>query len=174
MNNANLKYDDANLQKLFQELEPKQRLRALKGGFRREANQVRKTALNNLRNSIRTDKDMEKGVRAIVFSKAAGFRVTIGTKKASRAGGKEYGFHTNRQGLKKPILIWAEEGTEPRKTKSKTRIFTRARKGHSTGRMRRYGFMKQTLASVKDTVTNNLHNEVMNSVKKIAEKYGCK
>ena len=41
-------YDDSNLQRLFAELDPKQRLKALKAGFRREANQARKTAINNL------------------------------------------------------------------------------------------------------------------------------
>ena len=48
-------YDDRNLQRLFADMEPKRRLQAIKGGFRKEANLVRKTAINNLRNSIRTD-----------------------------------------------------------------------------------------------------------------------
>ena len=77
-------YDDRNLQQLFAELEPKRRLQAIKGGFRREANKVRKTAINNLRNSVRSNKDLEKGVRAIVFKRKAGFRVTVGTKKAGK------------------------------------------------------------------------------------------
>src|SRR5574344_1060964 len=63
MGQSAITYDDANLQRLFAEMDVKQRLQALKGAFRREANQVRKTALNNLRGSIRTDKDMESGVR---------------------------------------------------------------------------------------------------------------
>ena len=63
-------YDDKNLQRLFAELEPKRRLQAIKGGFRREANQVRKTAINNLRSSIQSNKDLEKGVRAIVFKRS--------------------------------------------------------------------------------------------------------
>lgn len=174
MGKSDLSYDDANLQRLFAEMDVKQRLKALKGAFRREANQVRKTALNNLRGSIRTDKDLESGVRAIVFKKTAGFRVTIGTKRANRAGGKDYGFHKNRHGLKKPILIWAEEGTAERQTKSRTRIFARSRKGHATGSMKRYGFMRQTASDVRDSVTDHLRNEVINNVQKIADKYGCK
>lgn len=173
-----LKYDDSNLQRLFAEMEPKQRLQALKGGFRKEAGRVRKTAINNLRGSgIRTDRDFESGVRAVVFKQQAGFRVTIGTKKAGKSG-KDYGYHTNRQGLKKPILIWAEEGTEERRTKSNsgkhTRRFTyRLRKGHYTGRMKRYGFMRKTRDEVAGSVTDNLHREVINSVEKVAKKYGC-
>jgi hypothetical protein len=175
---ANVSYDDTNLQRLFAEMEPKRRLQALKGSFRREANQVRKTAVNNLRSTgIRTDKDLEKGVRALVFKRAAGFRVTIGTKKASKNGNGEAGFHTNRQGLRKPILIWAEAGTKERRTKSKQgsrRRASRLRASHITGRMKRYGFMEQTLNSVRGTVTADIHTMVVDNIQKVAEKYGCK
>lgn len=170
-------YDDRNLQRLFADMEPKRRLQAIKGGFRKEANLVRKTAINNLRNSIRTDKDLEKGVRAIVFKRKAGFRVTVGTKKANKSGKGEAGFHTNRQGLKKPVLIWAEEGTDDRRTKPKQgtrRRASRLRASHPTGRMKRYGFMAQTLRSVRDTVTDNVHKMVTENIEKIAKKYGCK
>ena len=169
---ATIQYDDENLQRLFAEMDTKKRLKALKGAFRREANRVRKTAINNLRGSIRTDRDLERGVRAIVFKRKAGFRVTIGTKKAGKSG-KEYGFHTNRRGQKKPVLIWAEEGTARRHTKTRTSFFVRSRKGHSTGRMKRYGFMLKTLNEVRDRVTDSLHSEVVNSIMKEAKKYGC-
>lgn len=170
-------YNDENLQRLFAELEPKRRLQAIKGGFRREANQVRKTAINNLRSSIQSNKDLEKGVRAIVFKRKAGFRVTVGTKRAGKNGKGEAGFHTNRQGLKKPVLIWAEEGTKERQTKPKKgtrRRAARLRASHRTGRMKRYGFMAQTLTSVRDTVTTNIHEMVAENVQKVAVKYGCK
>ena len=169
-------YNDENLQRLFAELEPKRRLQAIKGGFRKEANQVRKTAINNLRSSIQSNKDLEKGVRAILFKRKAGFRVTVGTKRAGKNGKGEAGFHTNRQGLKKPVLIWAEEGTKERQTKPKKgtrRRAARLRASHRTGRMKRYGFMAQTLTSVRDTVTTNIHEMVAENVQKIAEKYGC-
>ena len=168
-------YDDTQLQKLFTEMDVKHRKRALKGAFRREANQVRRTAINNLRSSLHSNRDLEKGIRAIVFKKAAGFRVTIGTKKANRKTGKgEKGMHINRQGLKKPVLIWAEGGTEQRKTKTKTRVFVRERRGHTTGRMKRYGFMRKTQTDVRDKVTADLRNEIVESVTKTANKYGCK
>lgn len=168
-------YDDRNLQQLFAELEPKRRLQAIKGGFRREANKVRKTAINNLRGSVHSNKDLEKGVRAIVFKRKAGFRVTVGTKKAGKNGKGEAGFHTNRQGLKKPVLIWVEEGTQERKTKGNGgKRAARHRSAHRTGRMRRYGFMTQTLNDVRDTVTADIHDMVTDNVLKIAQKYGCK
>ena len=171
---GSVSYDDKNLQQLFADMEPKRRLQAIKGGFRKEANQVRKTAINNLRSSIRSDRALEKGVRAIVFKQKAGFRVTIGTKRANKRGKGEAGYHTNRQGLKKPVLIWAEDGaaeggTKDRKTRGKGK-----RSAHRTGRMTRYGFMEQTLNGVRDTVTANIHNMVTDNVEKIAAKYGCK
>lgn len=172
-----IEYDDKNLQRLFAELEPKRRMQALKGGFRREANKVRKTAINNLRSSISSNKDLEKGVRAMVFKRAAGFRVTVGTKKAGKNGKGEAGFHTNRQGLKKPVLIWAEDGTAERETKPKQgtrRRASREREAHRTGKMRRYGFMAQTLNGVRETVTQDIRDMVTENVTKIAEKYGCK
>ena len=172
---AEMQYDDRELQRLFAELDSKQRLRALKGAFRREANQVRKTAINNLRGSIRSDRDLERGVRAVVFKRKAGFRVTIGTKKAGKSG-KEYGFHTNRRGLKKPVLIWAEAGTKWRKTKSKSKFMANGKwftAGKSRGFMKRYGFMQKTLSDVRGNVTENLHNELIANVKKVAKKHGC-
>lgn len=170
-------YNDTRLQQLFAELEPKRRLQAIKGGFRKEANRVRKTAINNLRSSgIKSNKDLEKGVRAIVYKRAAGFRVTVGTKRASKKTGKgEAGFHTNRQGLKKPVLIWAEDGTQERKTKGNGgKRATRRRSAHRTGKMKRYGFIAQTDNAVSGTVTNNIHRLVTENVLKVAEKYGCK
>lgn len=165
-----LEYDDRNLQKLFAELEPKRRLQAIKGGFRKEANRVRKTAINNLRESVRSDRDLEKGVRSLVFKRKAGFRITVGTKKARKNGKGEAGFHTNRRGLKKPILIWAEDGTTQRRTKSKGGKHA----ARSTGRMKRYGFMNKTLKAERGNVTENIHEMVMENVQKVAKKYGCK
>ena len=172
---ADLKYDDGNLQRLIADLEPKRRTQALKGGFRREANLVRKKAVGNLRGELRTDKDLEKGIRAIVFKQKAGFRVTIGTKKAGKNGKGEAGMHTNRQGLKKPVLIWAEEGTKQRKTKDGGgKRAARYRAAHNTGAMPRYGFMAKTRNEVRETITEDMHKMVTENIKKIAAKYGCK
>lgn len=101
--------------------------------------------------------------------------MTVGTKRAGKNGKGEAGYHTNRQGLKKPVLIWVEEGTKERKTKSNGgRRAARRRSAHSTGRMRRYGFMSQTLNGVRDTVTADIHNMVTDNVFRVAKKYGCR
>ena len=44
---ATFRYDDKNLQRLYGELDEKHRLKALRGAFRKEANRVRKEAINN-------------------------------------------------------------------------------------------------------------------------------
>lgn len=169
-------YDDGNLQRLFAELEPKRRTQALKGGYRKLANDVRKKAVGNLRGSgIRTDKDLEKGIRAVVFKRKVGFRVTIGTKKAGKNGKGEAGMHKNRRGLKKPVLIWAEMGTDQRTTKSSGgKRAARLRASHSTGSMPRYGFMEKTRNDVKGTVTADMQQMVAESIERVAKKYGCK
>lgn len=174
-----MQYDDTNLQRMFAELDAKQRAKALKGAFRREANRVRKTAVKNIRGSIGGDREMESGVRAIVFKRKAGFRVTIGTKNLGKNGKGARGFYISRSrrgkagATGKPVLIWAEEGTKYRHTKTATRVYTRSRKGHSTGRMRRYGFMSKTLNEVRGTVTDSLHNEIIESITRTSKKYGC-
>ena len=157
-------YDDKKLQHMFRDLSPEHRLKAFRSAFRRQANKVRKVAVNNVRASLRSDRDLERGVRALVFKrKAAGFRVTVGTKRNKKSG-KEYGMHTNRQGLKKPVLIWADKGPKWRKTNKGKR---------SRGFMRRYGFIQKTKEDVEGSVTEELRREIIESVHKIAEKYGC-
>lgn len=171
---AAIVYDDTQLRKMFAELDEKNRLKALRGAFRREANNVRKAAVGNLQGSgIRNGRTLGKGIRAIVFRNKAGFRVTIGTKRANKNGKGERGFHKNRQGLKKPVLLWAEMGTNARRTKTQTKVFTRSRKGHNTGRMKSYAFMRKTRDTEAPKVENRLRDEITKSVIRTAKKYGC-
>lgn len=183
-----LQYDDRNLQKLFAAMDPKQRMKALKGAFRKEANRVRKAAVNNVRASIRSNRELEKGVRALVFKRKAGFRITVGTKPGSKKTGKGKAGYYVRQSIRKkykddkerlkkyekPVLMWADIGTAQRRTKSATRIWTRSRKGHSTGRMKRYAIIAKTQNQVSDSVTDSLHKEVVDSIIRVSKKYGCK
>lgn len=172
---SNIEYDDSNLQKMFAELEPKRRMQAIKGGFRRLASKVRKRAVANLRQDLHSNRDLEKGVRALVYKRKAGFRVTVGTKKANKNGRGERGMHTNRRGLKKPVLIWAEDGTTWRKTKGNGgKRAARLRAAHSTGMMCRYGFIERTREQEKGSVTDDMRRMVKESVIRISKKYGCK
>lgn len=172
-----LTYDDGGLQSLIEDLTPKQRVKALRGAFRRESNRVRRAAIGNLHDSIGGDGELDRGVRAIVFRRKAGFRVTVGTKRANKKGKGERGYYISRKrrgkrnATGKPVLIWAEEGTTWRRTRG--RGFWKKRGGHSTGRMKRYGFMRKTLSEVRGSVTGTLHKEIIDQIKKAAKRNGC-
>ncbi len=158
---AMLSYDDVQLQRLFSTMTVEQRAKALRGAFRREATQVRKVAIGNLRSSgLHVSRGMEKGIKASVFRTGAGFRVSI-----------RGAMHRNRRGLEKPILLFAEGGTVERTTRGRG-LFKR-RKRHSTGRMPRYAFMTKTLSAVRGTVSDALHEQVERSIIKTAQRYGC-
>lgn len=169
-------YDDTQLQRMFAELEPRRRMQAMRGAFRKGANAVRKAAVGNLRQSgLRSDRDLEKGIRRIVYKQKAGFRVTVGTRiRMAKVFRENAEFHRNRRGKLKPVLMWAEGGTEYRYTKSRTKFWKRARRSHATGAMRDYSFMRKTLAQTKDRVTDMIHGNVVKEVTRIARKYGCK
>lgn len=161
--------DADKLTKALMELEPKRRIKAVKGAFRKAATKVKKQAASNLRQSdYRSNSSLEKGIRPIVGKKQAGFRVTIGTKKGKKASG----WHTNRRGQTLPILIWMEQGTKERYTKTQTKVYKRKRKGHFTGSIQAQGFMEQTKHDMKDRITEDFREALEESVMKTVKKYG--
>ena len=103
--------------------------------------------------------------------------ITVKPRKANRKnskGGKS--MHENRYYRKTgrcfPILKWMEEGTNMRKTKSKTKFFIRRKKGHSTGRLKTYGFLDKATPEMFRTVETDLGSEVGIAVEKVAKKCG--
>ncbi len=170
--------DTDKLTKAIMELEPKRRINAVKGAFRKAATKVKKKAVENLRQSkIRKDKSLEKGIRGVVWKKKTGFRVTIGTKKANKKGKGASGWHTNRQGKTLPILIWMEEGAAEGGTKkrsTKTKIFKRKRTGHNTGKLKPRDFMGKTQREMKDKITDELRTAMEESINKALKKYGSR
>ena len=171
-------YDDTNLRRLYAALSTANRRKALKGAFRRTATYVRKTAERNLRGTgIGNAEKLRRGIRQMVFSRAAGFCVTIAPRRSGKNGKGGRGMHTNRRGLKKPVLRWAETGTKKRRAKKRVRFRGAdgrwATSGYGRGMMPRYGFMSATKSQVEGEVTRTLHKEVRESVIKTAKKYGC-
>lgn len=157
-------YDDRKFQRLCGALTPKQRRQALRGAMRRSATLLRKASVTALRQSgrLRPDANLLKGVRSIVYKKKAlGFRVTIGTKYGKK--GPTSGYHHNRFGLDKPVLIWNEEGTKARRT----------RRGARRGRIQRIGFMAKAKERVLPQIESKMKQEIISNIKRIAEKYGC-
>jgi len=167
-------YDDAQLRALFNELSPKAKRTALRGGFRGVANKFRRQVIGNLRTSIHSGSDLEKGVRALVFKQQLGFRVTVGTQvkrdKATRRVVSTKGFHVNRRGFEKPVLIWAEDGTKDRRT---GRIRGGKRHGAYRGSMRRYAFVDLARRQFGASVMNELKKSLVENTIRTAKRYGC-
>lgn len=162
------------LQKMFEELDAKNRRKALKGAMRDAARKVRKVAVSKLRSStkITSNKNLEKGVRALPYKKVLGFKTTIAFDKK-----RNKGFYVSQRILKKdldakdgkPVLLWSEGGTKSRKTRG--RIFFRRGK-RRTGKMPASHFMSETKRIVVSSVTKDMHDSLEKYVIKTAKKHG--
>lgn len=164
-------YDDSQLTAMLKELDFKYQKKAVQGGIRRELTRIRRTAVNNLRASgLRTDIDVIRGVRAHTFKKTIGGEVTVKPRKYH-----ETDYHLNRYGRRKPVLMWAEGGTAVRFTQPKQGTRKRAsrlRESHTTGRMRRYGFMEKTERQVAGTVEREMEDEIRKNIVRVVKKHG--
>lgn len=165
-----LKYDDTNLQKLFADMTPAKRKAALKNAFLREAKNVRKTAIGYLRQApkqngtVDVSKEMERGVKAKVWKKGAGFSVTLlggGKRKSKNIAGK-------------PLDVFFNGGTKKRRTKTVTKFFKRQKRGHETGSLMAAHFMEKTKEETDKRVTDDLHGEIRKKFTEIAKKHGAK
>ena len=175
-----LTYDDSQLRQLFAQMDEKQRAKAMKGGFRSAANLLKRSSISSLRSDLNSNRSLEKGVRALVFKRKLGFRVTVGTvmkRTKDRHGWVGVkGFHNN-----KPVLIWAEDGTKERRLKGgrgahKTKRGFRKRylyNGAYRGRMRPYQFLVEGQRKVGPQINETLQAGFRASVEKVAKKYGC-
>lgn len=114
-----------------------------------------------------------KGVRRAVFRRELGFRVTIGSRDKRGRGSGAWSFVANSKGKEKPILMWAEGGTALRRTKGGF-SWGRGPRSHSTGEMPSYGFMKRTREEALPGIEEMIKRDIIESVKRIAKRYGCK
>ena len=159
---------------LLRQMTPRQIRNSVKRAYRALSKEAVKVAQQKLASSglKSSGGDLKKGIRAFVYSRGGGFLVTVKARAANRQGKGEKSMHTTRRGFKKPILMWAEEGTAERHTKSKTKWFTRSRKGHSTGKMPAYGFLASAEPEMFSIVERGLTPEVEKAVEKVAKKCG--
>ncbi len=171
-------YSGSEWGKLLNQMDGKQIKKSLRSAVRAEARKAQKIAQRQLDASKLQVKgnlaDWKKGIRTRIYpdNKGLGFLITVKARAASRNGNTEKSMHTNRFGIKKPVLMWAEEGTGARKTKTKTKWFVRQRKGHRTGRMKPYRFMESATPEMFKTVEDELTPEVEKAVTKVAKKCG--
>lgn len=187
---------------VFQALDLKAQRKAMRSAMRREGKRLKAEAANNIQTSKltapgktwKTGKrkrqyggnagDLKKGIRTRVYPERYGTGFLLTVKPHGRSGRDPRIMHVNRQGKMKPILMWAEDGTRYRKVGnrkssffSKSRFTGRAirnyiRGGHSTGRMRRYGFIRKTDGQAERTVEENLFKDFQENLDRAARKKG--
>lgn len=155
---------------VFQALDLKDQRKAMRGAIRREGNRLKKHAIIELQSSgigQGTKQRLSKGIRIRVYPDkfGAGFMLSVKPHK-------KQGYHKNRQDKEKPVLMWAEDGTKYRKTKTKTKVFVRKRKGHVTWRMKRYGFMRKTDEQATRIVEQNLFSNFQKNLERATRKKG--
>lgn len=176
---------------IWEQLDPKKQRKALRGSMRKEATLVRKAAVSALassgilarvnkpkrQNSTTSMATLSKGIFQRVYPSkyGLGFMVSV---KVGKSGNK--GFHTNRRGEKKPVLMWAAEGTSPRRV-GKRKAGRKARSwsgktyrkykrmGHSTGKMPRYGFMEKAEAQTAGGVENRLWEQFLRNIERLKD-----
>ena len=163
--------DTINIEQPFREvfaaLDLKDQRKALRGAMRLEANRLKKSATANLRSSglgQGTRQRLDKGFIVRVFPARLGAGFLVKVKPYRKKG-----YHLNRQGKEKPVLMWAEEGTKQRKTRTRSKFFIRQRRGHVTGRMRAYRFLTHAEAGATN-VEANLFNNFQDNLDKALRK----
>lgn len=190
-------YTGSEWTQLAKELSPRQMRNALKRSYRTEAKKALAVARRKLHKSglhVEGNKaDWDKGIRSHIYSKGGGFMLTVKARRANHNGKGEKSMHQNRKGFKKPILMWAEEGTQKRQAKSKgwhyeqtgswklwarhgTAYKPRKRKvrygGLNRGQMGAYGFLEKATPEMYQVVEADLGVEVGAAVEKVAKKCG--
>lgn len=186
--------DGKDLATLAKELTPRQLRNALKRSYRAEAKKVLGIARRHLHASklkVKGNKsDWDKGIRSHIYSKGGGFLITVKAHRSNLKGEGEKSMHENRKGFKKPILMWAEEGTNYRQRggkkvrvkhgiygthrSGKTRYWTETirKNGIPTKRMPAYRFLDKATPEMNSTVETDLGKEVGVAVDKVAKKCG--
>lgn len=140
---------------------------SLKGAYRKTGNEILTIARQRLMSSgIAHASKLKKGIRLRVYSRGGGFMITV------KPHGKQ-GYHVNRFGLEKPVVMWAEEGTKermlrnfPSDGKRVVRIDGKYRTvGAFTGKMPAYHFLdgvyEQGVQILNRDIPSNLEDSVM-------------
>jgi len=122
---------------------------SLRSALRKSAGRVKQAAVQQMKSrglGAGSTQKLSKSIRTRVYPQNRGFLVTV------KPHGKK-GYHRNRFGKEKPVLMWAEEGTAQRYTR------VRGRKRHSTGSMKAYRFMQRAEDMTSATIEKDLLRE---------------
>lgn len=151
-------YDGREWTELLRAMRPRDVRASLKAAYRREGGKVAAMARARLAGSgLRNAGGMKRSVRVRVYSRGGGFMVTVKPHGQS-------GYYTNSAGKRKPVAMWAEEGTRPRSRRWWT--------GGFTGSMPGYHFMARAESDAAPMVERDLGGEVEAAVMRRAAKLG--
>lgn len=155
---------------LAKEMTPRQLRNSLKRAYRAEAKKIRGMALQGFRAAnvdVRGNRqDIEKGIRVRIFPRGGGFMLTLKPHKSNGAGVHE-NRHYRRTGKKWPVLMWLEDGTKMRKTRTRG-----SKRGHSTGRVPVLGFIEGKREEMNRAFEADMAKELESAVEKVARKHG--
>lgn len=171
-------YDDSQLQALWAQMQPKERKKALKGAFRRTGNVLKREVVKQIRGKVQSNRELEKGVRVLVFKRKAGFRVTLGEDRKGRKG-VYASKKKNRQSREVPVLRFMDTGTNSRVRRRTLYRGGRKKKyafvptAPSRGRLQAGNFIEGARTSYGASVTQELMDELREQTLKTAKKYGC-
>lgn len=145
---------------------------SLKGAYRKTGNEILKIARQRLMSSgIAHASKLKKGIRLRVYSRGGGFMITV------KPHGKQ-GYHVNRFGLEKPVLMWAEEGTKVRYVRHEggQKVQTSAGQwrtlGRRRGQMPAYHFLEGVERQGVPVIEREMPQAIEDQVMKRAGKYG--
>lgn len=116
---------DKELDEIFHELSPKERMKAMRSTMNKIGREIRKQAVSDLKSLNYQTKPRHKGekpgknrakalrtnIRLVPYRRRIGFHVTVASRK-SRAGGHSKVDHFNRWWEWRPAARWLETGTE--------------------------------------------------------------
>lgn len=141
----------------------------LKGAYRKTGNEILKIARQRLMSSgIAHASKLKKGIRLRVYPRGGGFMITV------KPYGKQ-GYHVNRFGLEKPVLMWAEEGTKfrfPRKGAFVAKTDKGSIRITHMGKMPAYHFLDDVERYAPPIIEKDIGKALEDSVMKRASRLG--
>lgn len=179
---------------LLKEMNGRQIKNVMKQAYRRVGKKGEDIARRHLKTSgLGGDMNsLGRSIRTYVYSKGGGFLITVDARRANKSGKGEKSMYKTSRGVKKPILMWAEDGTNPRQSGGNVRyVYTgnvkwgsrhgkayklrrkRVRSGgRDRGKMPAYNFLKDSENEIAKMAENELQPEVEKAVLRAAKKAG--
>lgn len=164
-------------------LGPRQQRAAMKRAMRSEGQVLKKAAARRIAPSG-LGRGTRRPLAASLYARVYPDRYGLGFMVSTTPHGQKRGFHTNRRGRSLPILMWAEDGTRPRRTGHRVLSFTLnsrrtgrwvrhyLRDGQNRGRMKCYDILEQTERAEAPGTESRLFTAFVRSVDREARRAG--